>query len=237
MKTIKNQLKLKVFSSLLSSSPLLPANKGCYTQKKVKGFLLLLKRLWSVWHTNGPQITSLQTRLGPSAWSARTCNAPSPWELLTLLPFPFVFPLSLLLLPLPPILTPLPLPFAVLKHLSADVFWALEHPGALRSRQREKIKNLYSAHGAGAISLYHWGETPKHHQTSGQRDEIRRLFEIVVHIITLSANGGVGSSRRNGCGRSERIYPNGWTERWGKTANKNATLYKLLAPKWKSCSF
>lgn len=137
-KTVKNHPKLKACSSLLSSSLLLPANKGCYSQK-VKRFLLLFKRLWSVWHTNGRQITSLQTRLGPSAWSA-TCNTASPWGLLTLLPFTFAFPLSLLLLPLPPILTPLPLLFAVLKHLSADVFWALEHPGALRSRQREKNK-------------------------------------------------------------------------------------------------
>lgn len=107
--TMEKHHKVKCFSILPLSPP--PANKGCCTQK-VKGFLLF-KRLWSVWHTNGPQITSLQTRLGPSAWSARTCNAPSPWGLLTLLPFPFVFPLSLLLLPLPPILTPLPLPFAV----------------------------------------------------------------------------------------------------------------------------
>lgn len=174
MKTMEKHHKVKCFSILLSPPP---ANKGCYTQK-VKGFLLF-KGLWSVWHTNGPQITSLQTRLGPSAWSARTCNAPSPWGLLTLLPFPFVFPLSLLLLPLPPILTPLPLPFAVFKHLSTDVFWDLEHPGAPRSRQREKIKNLYSAHGAGAISLYRWGETPKHHQTSGQTDKIRRLLGLL----------------------------------------------------------
>lgn len=53
----------------------------------------------------------------------------------------------------------------------------------------------------------------------------------------LSVNGRVGSSRWNGHGMSECIYPNGWTKWWGKPANKNATLYKLLAPKWKSCSF
>lgn len=154
-----------------------PANKGCCTQK-VKGFLLF-KRLWSVWHTNGPQITSLQTRLGPSAWSARTCNAPSPWGLLTLLPFPFVFPLSLLLLPLPPILTPLPLPFAVFQTSEYRRVLSFGAPRGPRSRQREKIKNLYSAHGAGASSLYRWGETPKHHQTSGQTDKIRRLLGLL----------------------------------------------------------
>lgn len=51
------------------------------------------------------------------------------WGFLTLLPFPFVSPLYLLPPPLPPSSPTHPLLFGVLKHLSTDMFWALEDPG------------------------------------------------------------------------------------------------------------
>lgn len=36
----------------------------------------------------------------------------------------------------------------------------------------------------------------------------------------LSANGGVGRSRRNGRSRSKRIYPNGWMDGWMRENSK-----------------
>lgn len=90
---------------------------------------------------------SLQTLLGLSAWSACSSTLHVPYEgFLTLLPFPFVSPLSLLFPP-PPSPPPLLLSLLFGVFESSDYRHVLSFggPRGLRSRQREKIKKIYSA--------------------------------------------------------------------------------------------
>lgn len=134
-KTIKKHHKLKPFhcSPLLSSPFLLPSCQyGVAIVREGKGISPSLQKTL-IWLTHKrPSDHKSTDPVGPLCLVCLYMYTSSLWGFRTLRPFPFVFPLSLLPPPppLPPPSTPLPLPFGVSKHLSTDMFWALEHPGA-----------------------------------------------------------------------------------------------------------
>lgn len=162
MKTMRHHHKLKGFGSTPPTPPNLPIKVAALGESKgispsLQKTLIRLTHKRPLDHKSADPGWAPLPRL-PVHVTLRPHEDSSPSS-----PLPSVFPLSFLLLPLPPILTPLPPPFAFpFLFFETSECRRVQSLGAPRGppeiqTEGGKIKNLCSAHGAGAISPHRWG--------------------------------------------------------------------------------